>query len=86
MDVCVLRPRLWRARAVVFDYEVEHPGQLKDCLQHREWYGQKGEKSAHHQAHSLETASKVRVLPRKGKGKGEMVNLDSKVVSVSASC
>ncbi|WVF71386.1 hypothetical protein IAT40_006190 [Kwoniella sp. CBS 6097] len=30
-------------------------------------------------ANSLETASKVRVLPRKGRGNGEIVNLDSKL-------
>jgi cation-transporting ATPase 13A1 len=30
---------------------------------------------------SLKNASKVRVMPKKGKGKGEMVPLDSKWVS-----
>jgi manganese-transporting P-type ATPase len=36
---------------------------------------------AHRQAPSMKDASKVRVIPLKGRGKGEMVPLDSKTVS-----
>lgn len=33
------------------------------------------------QAGSLESASRVRVIPKKGRGKGEIVPLDRKIVS-----
>lgn len=62
---------------------MEHEGQLEDRLHYcelAETCGRIGVQLTC-QAPSLDDASKVRVIPRKGKGKGQIVPLDSKVVS-----